>query len=277
MSIELSAIVHWVPVPNRTWPRNCCVQVRLPDLDPHLASLKQFALEVGASGSWSSSKKWQYLLLYLLLSFHLNGYCTGDNWIIIQWIWGYTIYFQTIYIYIFFFLPWVSGSCPSVSRNFNSKRFMAGERWMLEATCLSPAFNLVSFKPVSVAPMNVGFDLIYQRPDHPCRNRFQGCFFSWNLGWISTSVREAMQTVSCRLNFPMLPRSQKSAYGNLSIWWLLPLHCGHCWSVDIWHPFSSQIWNHRHHFFCWLKGDSNQVTGFEWLLFRCRKGITSVA
>lgn len=26
--------------------RNCCVQVRLPDLDPHLASLKQFALEV---------------------------------------------------------------------------------------------------------------------------------------------------------------------------------------------------------------------------------------
>eukprot|EP00434_Breviolum_minutum_P043421 symbB.v1.2.038707.t1/scaffold6130.1/size20737/3 len=26
--------------------RSCCVQVRLPDLDPHMASLKQFALEV---------------------------------------------------------------------------------------------------------------------------------------------------------------------------------------------------------------------------------------
>lgn len=31
--------------------RSCCVQVRLPDLDPHMASLKQFALEVlGGSG-----------------------------------------------------------------------------------------------------------------------------------------------------------------------------------------------------------------------------------
>ena len=136
---------------------------------------------------------------------------------------------------------------------------IANVSWQVSDECLrqpaSVRYSTVSFKPVSVAPMNVGFDLIYQRPDHPCmctvsdfqcsRNRFQGCFFSWNLAWISTSVREAMQTVSCRLNFPMLPRSQKSAYGNLSIWWLLPLHCGHCWSVDIWHPFSSQIWNHQ--------------------------------
>ena len=37
-------------LPAGSW-RSCCVQVRLPDLDPHMASLKQFALEVlGGSG-----------------------------------------------------------------------------------------------------------------------------------------------------------------------------------------------------------------------------------